>query len=274
MNRRKIPDNKLSDAHRHYQQVSAAIACFTANSQLQPTLAELSEQIKVSVDELTQSFEQWAGVLPTRFLQYLRKENDLAQLQQITGQQLFQYRPITPKAAADPASGLTIRYGIHSSLFGYCFIAANDDEICKLVFFDQLTEAKPVIAELTAHWRGATVVLDPKATEVLFQSMINPTDTNHLKLLLRGTPFQLEVWDALLYIPSGQLHSYQQVAEAIGRKSSVRAVATAIARNPVGFLVPCHRVIRSNGELNKYRWGAERKAAMIGWEARHKWVTI
>ena len=176
---------------------------------------------------------------------------------------------ITPGELRSMGAGLAIRYGVHESPFGECLLAATDRGICKLAFFDREKERRGLEAELRDEWANAMVVRDEAATAEIVRQVFAPDfrSKRPLHLLVKGTNFQIKVWEALLAIPRGSLMSYGTVAETVGAPRGARAVGSAIARNDIAYLIPCHRVIRSTGELSNYRWGAERKRALIAWES-------
>jgi AraC family transcriptional regulator, regulatory protein of adaptative response / methylated-DNA-[protein]-cysteine methyltransferase len=174
-------------------------------------------------------------------------------------------------------AGLQIHYGIHDTPFGKALIATTPRGVCNLHFLDA---ANPLTAEQTLRrsWSNAEIIHDVKATQplndVIFDASISRDSTTWtfreqkpLTLLVKGTNFQIQVWRALLNVPFGGMTTYQSVAEMIGRPTATRAVGTAVGNNPIGYLIPCHRVIRASGELGGYRWGLERKTAILGWEA-------
>lgn len=272
-----------SEQHAHYKIVERAITYLAANQREQPSLALVAKQVGLSESRLQRVFTDWAGVSPKQFLQFLTKEHakqalthapvlEAALASGLSGSGrlhdlMVRCESITPGEYKKQGAGLTIEYGAHSSPFGFCFIAVTSRGVCKLAFYDQQREHALLVDELQADWPNATLVHSPTATEYSFKQIFgNGQSGGDIKLLLKGTPFRLQVWEALLRIPSGQLLSYQQVADAIGKPNSVRAVASAIASNHIGYVIPCHRVIRNTGGLSEYRWGAYRKRSLIGWE--------
>ena len=171
---------------------------------------------------------------------------------------------MSPGELKTGGAGLRIRYGIHDTPFGKALIATTLRGICHLQF-DVDEQA------LQAEWANAEIVLDPQATQPLCDLIFNPGSYNErLTVWVKGTNFQVQVWRALLTIPFGEMTTYQRLAEQIGRPTAARAVGSAIGKNSIGYLIPCHRVIRESGELGGYRWGAERKTAILGWEASWK----
>ena len=166
-------------------------------------------------------------------------------------------------------SDLTIAYGFHPSPFGECFIAVTDRGICALSF-NKRAERKSVIKAFARDWTDARLREDQKATgayvEKIFNARRPKRNERPIRLLCRGTDFQIKVWEALLKVPKGSVVTYKTIAAEIGSPRAVRAVGTAIGKNPVAYLVPCHRVIRSAGGLGGYRWGISRKKAILGTE--------
>ena len=274
----------ITQDHANYQRIAQVIEYLAENKRSQPQLKELSAYVGLSSSHLQRVFSEWAGVSPKQFLQYLTKENaksllrnnsvlDSALLSGLSGSGrlhdlMVTYESVTPGEYRSSGVGLDIVHGTHSSPFGSCFIALTPRGICKLAFVDSENERLAVLKELESEWSHAFIEEDVQSTAVVCNRIFHneTNDDSDLKLILKGSPFQIEVWQALLKIPSGELASYQQVAESIGRPTSVRAVASAVARNKVAYLIPCHRVIRSTGVLNNYRWGGARKAAMVGRE--------
>lgn len=159
-------------------------------------------------------------------------------------------------------SGLKIYYGIHETPFGEALIAASDHGICALHFLDD----QPAIKKLHTDWASAEWIDDRQVTQPLIDQIFRSPD-QPLTVLVKGTNFQVQVWQALLRIPVGGVTTYQTIAHLIDRPSAVRAVGSAIGKNSIGYLIPCHRVIRESGALGGYRWGLNRKAAILAWEA-------
>ena len=179
---------------------------------------------------------------------------------------------VTPGQLKNRGAGLTIGFGIHPSPFGECLLAMTERGICWLSFIDP-NDRQAAIAELAQQWRAALLQERPEMTrpvaERIFPSSrpsAGAPATPSIDLFVQGTNFQINVWEALLTIPPGSVASYEEMARRIGAPTATRAVASAIARNPVSFLIPCHRVIRKSGAFGNYRWGAARKKALLGWE--------
>lgn len=276
---------EVNEQHENYLRIAQAIQYLQENHLDQPNLKELADVVGVSEYHFQRMFSEWAGVSPKQFLQYLTKENAKERLKEssvldaaidsgLSGPSrlhdlMISCEGVTPGEYKNWGKGVEIAYGIHSSPFGYCFIGITKRGVCKLAFYDSQAESMAARAELDVDWPEATIVENQNLTaEVAHQIFCDGDGTQKsLHLLLKGSPFQIKVWEAVLSIPQGQLHSYQQVANAMGKPTAVRAVASAVARNNIAYLIPCHRVIRSSGVLNNYRWGDVRKAAIIGREA-------
>lgn len=174
---------------------------------------------------------------------------------------------MTPGEYKNGGRSLTIRYSVEETLFGDVLVASTDRGVCAISF---LTETDSSEDSLKREFPEATFLKESdhhqKSAMKFFLKEERRSEPGNLQLCLKGTPFQLKVWEALLAIPEGDLKSYSELAEQIGKPKASRAVGSAIAKNPVACLIPCHRVIKSTGEFGNYRWGRTRKAAIIGWE--------
>lgn len=281
-----MDNHTSSKSSQHYQTIAAAITFLSDNHKNQPSLKQLADHVGLSEFHLQRVFSEWAGVSPKQFLQFLTKQDAKRRLQQhsvldaaldsgLSGSSrlhdlLVQTESVTPGEYRKMGGGLTIAYGVHTSPFGLCLVAATPRGVCKLAFFDQQEEQVKLLEELQNDWPQAVLVEDQNTTSAYAENIFKQSSADSrqpLRAVLKGSPFQIQVWEALLRIPDGQLCSYQQLAESINKPTASRAVASAVAANRLGYLIPCHRVIRSTGALNNYRWGEQRKAAIIGWEA-------
>ena len=186
---------------------------------------------------------------------------------------------MTPGEYKKKGEGLAIHYGFHDTPFGRCLLAATDRGICALRFVGEAGDSvydadgteETTIAQLRDEWPAAMITENSAKTQPLIEQIFHRTPdgtSRPLTLLIKGTNFQVNVWKALMAIPPGALVAYQTVAEEIGKPKAVRAVASAVANNPIGYVIPCHRVISKAGHIHKYRWGETRKKAIIGWEAQ------
>jgi AraC family transcriptional regulator of adaptative response/methylated-DNA-[protein]-cysteine methyltransferase len=179
------------------------------------------------------------------------------------------FEAVTPGEYKRRGEGVAIHYGFHPTPFGDCLLAQTARGICALRFVG-VGERENALAELKREWPLASFAADGEGTGTAVERLFAPTDgegKQPFHLYLKGTNFQVQVWQALLAIPEGSLVSYGDVAGAIGRPSAARAAASAVAKNPIGYLIPCHRVISQSGQIHQYRWGSTRKRALVGWEA-------
>lgn len=271
-----------------YAYVAEAIRYLGANFQRQPSLDELSAHLAVSPYHLQRLFSRWAGISPKRFVQFLTVEHakqalvgaqsvlDASWNSGLSGpgrlHDLFvTVEAVTPGEFKSGGRGLRISYGFHPSPFGACLLGVTERGICSLAFVDPGREAVE-LGELRARWPAASLVEEREETASVLARVFpdgGGLPRQPLHLLLKGTNFQVKVWDALLRIPPGALCSYEDVAQAVGRPTAARAVGGAVGSNRIGYLIPCHRVIRKSGIVSNYYWGPVRKRAMIGWEAAH-----
>jgi len=269
-----------------YRRIEKAILFLEQNVHRQPGLKEIAAALNLSEYHFQRLFTRWAGISPKRFLQFLTVEH-AKQAMKSTGSLLdVTYRVglsssgrlhdlfvnvegMTPGEYRAQGEHLTIRYGFHPTPFGECLIAVTERGISNLIFIPEGGRDK-IERELKKHWRHADMREDASATRVYAERIFgNPGPDAGLEVFLRGTNFQIKVWQALLMIPLGSVASYETIAEKIGQPRSVRAVANAVGRNPVAYLIPCHRVIRKSGMIGGYRWGSVRKKAILSWEASH-----
>ncbi len=271
--------------HRDYQRVAQAIRFLCEHYREQPTLAVLSDHLDLSEYHLQRLFSRWAGVSPKQFMQHLTREDarrrlrnssvlDAAHAVGLSGggrlhDLMVRCEGVTPGEYKYGGKGLTIVYGNHITPFGDCLLASTGKGICKLAFYDTPEQRELLVEELYEEWPEASLNEGKAQTATLVEQIFTSVDESAqpLSLLMKGSPFQLQVWQALLRIPCGEVLAYADVAELLGRPEASRAVASAIARNRIGYLIPCHRVIRSSGEFSQYRWGSERKQAMLVREA-------
>jgi len=229
-------------------------------------------------------FTEWAGVSPKKFLQYLTVQHAkelLAQKQHSVFDAAYEtglsgtgrlhdlfvnIEGMTPGEYRNGGENLTIRYSKQECRFGKYLVASTGKGISNLFFFED--QAANEVAALQACWPNAKLVAGVDEDQQKIIDFFNDaTDPSTIKLHLKGTPFQLKVWHALLHIPQGDVATYGGIAQHIDQPAASRAVGTAIGSNPVGFIIPCHRVIKSIGQTGGYRWGATRKKAMLAWES-------
>jgi AraC family transcriptional regulator, regulatory protein of adaptative response / methylated-DNA-[protein]-cysteine methyltransferase len=268
----------------NYNRIAEAIDYIKTNFKKQPTLDEVAEEIHVSPFHFQRLFSEWAGTTPKKFLQYisvehaknLLKENhatlfDAAYETGLSGtsrlHDLFiNIEGMTPAEYKNGGKDLHINYSFAESPFGNLLVASTQKGICYMAFHEDENIAWE---ELKQKFPNAsfTKKLDMLQQNALFIFQNDWGKLHEIKLHLKGTAFQLKVWETLLKIPMGQLATYGTIAEKIKSPNASRAVGTAIGSNPVAFLIPCHRVIQSSGNFGGYMWGPVRKTAIIGWEA-------
>jgi AraC family transcriptional regulator of adaptative response/methylated-DNA-[protein]-cysteine methyltransferase len=268
----------------NYQRIADAINYIRLNFKEQPNLDEVAEKVSLSPFHFQRMFTEWAGISPKKFLQYLSVEYaksilkekqatlfDAAFATGLSGtgrlHDLFiNIEGMTPAEYKNGGKALSINYSFAESPFGNIIVASTPKGICYLAFADDQEQA---FGHLQAQFPNAAYhqVVDMTQQNALFIFKRDWSKLSTIKLHLKGTAFQLKVWEALLKIPMGGLYSYGLLAQDIQLPNASRAVGSAIGDNPVAFLIPCHRVIRSTGEFGQYHWGATRKSAIIGWEA-------
>ncbi len=267
-----------------YNRIADAIDYLKKNFKSQPGLDELAKQVHLSPFHFQRLFTEWAGISPKKFLQFLTVEYAKSILKEKkaslfdtafetglsgTGRlhDLFiNIEGMTPGEFKNGGEQLSINYSFAESPFGDIIVASTPKGVCHLAFADDKKEA---LKELKlrfprASWRQVVDMIQQSALYVFKQDWNKP---EQVKLHVKGTAFQLKVWQALLEIPSGDLSTYSRLADKIQHPGGARAVGTAIGDNPVAFLIPCHRVIKSTGGFGDYHWGSTRKTAIIGWEA-------
>lgn len=271
-----------------YDRIEAAIRFIDGRYRAQPALDEIASQVHLSIYHFQRLFRRWAGVSPKRFLQYLtvchaqrllRQSASLLDASHDAGLSgsgrlhdlLVNMHAVTPGEWKHLGAGLTITYGFHASPFGECLVAATERGICSLAFTaaGSSTQAEK---DLKALWPGARFRRSEAATRPAISRIFGQRKRGQAQpvdLFVRGSNFQIKVWEALMRIPPGAVISYHGLAERLGKPRAARAVARAVAENPVAILIPCHRVIRSTGAFGGYHWGETRKKAILGWESAH-----
>ncbi len=269
----------------NYLRIEKAIQFLESNFQRQPSLQEIAKSVHLSEFHFQRLFSDWVGISPKRFLQFLTKEYAKSLLKQPTNLLQVTYESglsspgrlhdlfvaceaVTPGEYKNNGALLNIEYGFHSTQFGECLLAVTDRGICGLDFV-QDTGRDFELDSLRRRWFNADFQPNPERTGKLVEQIFGVSGEKKppLHVFLKGTNFQVKVWEALLRIPFADVVSYEDIADYIGKPKAVRAVANAIGRNPVPFLIPCHRVIRKIGEWGGYGEGKARKQIIIGWEA-------
>ena len=279
-----IENIELTEQSRDYARIERAISFLEENYLDQPELETVAAAAGLSAAHFQRMFKRWAGISPKRFVQYLplaharQRLADSASVLDTTYDaglsgpgrlhDLFvTYEAMTPGDYKQGGSGVEIVYGIHPSPFGPCFIGQTERGVCALGFAEDDVSPEP-LQDFQRRWQNAIFIHDKARTGATAALIFSPSG-GRLELDLRGTNFQLKVWEALLRIPPGAVVSYGGLADALDKSGAARAVGSAVAANPVSYLIPCHRVIRKSGHFHNYYWGPERKRAMLAWEAAH-----
>lgn len=276
---------RVFDSEGNYARIERAIAFLRAHHTEQPELRDLAAHIQLSESHAQRLFSRWAGISPKRFLQFLTVEHakrqmgrtdDLLSLSLESGlsgpgrlHDLFvNMEAMSPGEFRQAATGMPMRYGFGETPFGPALVVSTSRGICHLSFVRPADRAVAVDT-LRQAWPEARLEEDPEGSRVLLARVFSPQPAvdGGLTLWVSGTNFQIQVWRALLRIPFAGMLSYQQLAGLIGQPRAARAVGSAVARNRIAFLVPCHRVLRGSGDFGEYHWGTARKAAICGWEA-------
>ncbi len=272
-----------------YERIGAALRYLQRNRRRNVPLREIADSVGLSEYHFQRLFTRWTGVSPKRFAGYLTLDYARSLLRDATSVLDTTYAAglsspsrlhdlfvtidaVTPGEFKSGGRDLTIEYGDHPCPFGRCLLGVTERGVCWLSFADSADHADG-LDQLRATWPAANLRENTRRTTRVAQRIFAPSGRRTgtpLSVLVGGTNFQLKVWEALLRIPPGRLVTYGDVATAIGRATSARAVGNAVGANRVSFLIPCHRVIRSMGVISSYRWGPERKRAILAWEAaRH-----
>ena len=269
-----------------YDLIRSAIVFLTERRQEQPELEDLADHLGLSAGGCQKLFKRWCGLSPKAFLQALtidharRMLDGSASLLETslevglsgTGRlhDLFvDHEGMTPGDYKRRGLGLDIAFGFHPSPFGVALVMATNRGICGLAFADDEAEQQAALDDMTRRWPAARFHRDPAATKDLANRIFSPMThegEREVRLVLIGTDFEVRVWEALLNIPVGKAVTYSDIASHLGQPTASRAVGSAVGRNPISFVVPCHRVLRKDGGLGGYHWGVTRKRALIGWE--------
>jgi len=275
--------DELPSPARQYAVVARAIDYLRANALHQPTLAEVAAAVHMSEFHLQRVFAAWAGISPKRFLQYLTKEYarqalrttvDLLSVTEASGLSsasrlhdlMVTCEAMTPGEIKRGGAGVVLGFGCGATPFGEALVGWTARGLCYLAFLDDDEAIR--LAELASQWPAAKRERDDaQARQWLDQVFAATPQRGSLHLVLRGTNFQIKVWEALLKVEPSRMVSYTQLAQLVGTPRAQRAVGSALAANTIGYLIPCHRVIRESGDFGRYRWGSERKTAMLAWEA-------
>jgi AraC family transcriptional regulator of adaptative response/methylated-DNA-[protein]-cysteine methyltransferase len=277
----------LDERAEAYVTIAAALDWLRAQADGQPSLHDLSDYVGLSEFHLQKVFARWAGISPKRFLQHLARDRARAAL--MAGDDMLSASmaaglsgpgrlhdlmvtldAVTPGEMKSGGAGLVITWGLASTPFGVALLAESPRGLVKLAFLASEDHLTP-LAELKCDWPAAQLKQsDTQAVSTATRLFAHYSAPEPVHLFVRGTQFQLKVWNALLKVPEGRLTTYGELAASLGQPTAARAVGSAVGANPIALLIPCHRVIRADGGLGGYRWGETRKQAVIGVElAQH-----
>ena len=273
---------------RDYDLVRRAIAFLSGAWEEQPTLERLAEHIGLSPAHTQRLFKRWCGLSPKEFVQAVTIDHarvllagsasvlDAAHEVGLSGagrlHDLFvDHEAMTPGDYKRRGEGLDIAYGFHASPFGEALLLATERGVAGLAFVDEDKgqSRAEALADMTRRWPSARFVEAPERTAAHAVRIFDPgawMPEQPVRLVLIGTDFEVRVWETLLRIPMGRAVTYGDIARHLGQPTASRAVGSAVGRNPISFVVPCHRVLRGDGNLGGYHWGLTRKKALIGWE--------
>jgi AraC family transcriptional regulator of adaptative response/methylated-DNA-[protein]-cysteine methyltransferase len=271
-----------------YERVEKVLRHLQSGYLAQPSLKDLARVAGLSESHFQRLFTRWTGTTPKSFVQYLtaaRAKQLLLESRDLLSTSLdaglsgpgrlhdlmISVEAMTPGEIKAQGEGVEIKTGVHETPFGLCLIGITKRGVCHLAFFDS-SEAS-ALHELKTAWPKATIKSAKAETAKTVKRIFAQSGKRNISLLVRGTPFQIKVWEALLRIPEGALVSYSHLAESVGSAGASRAVGSAVGRNAIAFLIPCHRVIRETGVIGDYRWGSARKRAVLAWEQARKETT-
>lgn len=273
------------DEHQlNYLRIEQAIRFLEENFRLQPELDVVAEKVHVSPFHFQRIFTEWAGISPKRFLQFLtvdflkdrlQETKNLIEAAEVAGlssqsrvYDLFTtLEAVTPQEYKQRGAGIRIDYGFHPTPFGHCLLGVTERGICWLSFLTPDQDPQSELESLKGHWHNSVFHEDLTLTAVFIRDIFDQNaDKKKLHLFVKGTNFQVKVWEALLRIQSGHVTTYQGIAQGIQNPKALQAVGSAVGSNHIAYLIPCHRVIRKDGILGEYRWSSARKKGIIGWE--------
>ncbi len=270
------------DSHRHYRIVEQAIRFIRSHFDSQPTLSEIAAAVHMSEHHLQRVFSEWAGISPKRFLQFVTKQAAIDALKNTSNlieashnlglsgsgrlhDLMVTCEAMTPGEMKKAGEGVCIQFGVASTPFGEAVLGWTGRGVCYLQFVEN--QKQTLIDDLHSQWPKAIFTLNHQEAALLSQKIFaSQLERGNIHLVLKGTNFQVKVWEAMINTRPSQQLSYSQVSQLIGSPKASRAVGTALGNNTIGYLIPCHRVIKSNGEMGNYRWGTDRKATILAWE--------
>lgn len=275
-----------AEAAEHYEIVRRTLKRITEDWREQPSLEQLAGEAGLQPIQLQRVFSRWAGLTPKQFLQAITLDHAKALLRDsasvldasyevgLSGSSRLHdlfvtHEAMTPGDYRNRGAGLKIAYGFHPSPFGQVLVMATDKGLAGLGFADPGGEEE-ALTDMCDRWPAAQFVPDQDATATYSDRVFDPDKWQQdqpLNVVMIGTDFEIRVWQTLLRIPMGQATTYSDIATSIGNPKASRAVGTAVGRNPISFVVPCHRVLAKGGKLGGYHWGLTRKRAILGWES-------
>jgi AraC family transcriptional regulator of adaptative response/methylated-DNA-[protein]-cysteine methyltransferase len=284
-----LPHDDFYGLWKDYLRIEQAILYLDGNFREQPTLSEIARSVHLSEYHFHRLFKRWAGITPKQFLQFLTIEyaknllNESRSLLEVTYNSglssisrlhdLFvTIDAVTPGEFKKKGGGLTIVYGVHLTPFGKCLLSVTERGICGLSFVTE-KNLEQSVKNLMKEWAGARFIENADITRSYIDTIFVPSskgDRRKLNLFLKGTNFQIKIWQALLSIPPEYVLSYEDIAQSDSSFDGLKTIGEAVMTNPVAYVIPCHRVIHRIGIVGPYRWGTARKRAMLGWEAAQK----
>jgi len=276
----------INETDINYSRIEKAIQYLEENFQRQPELDEVAEKVHLSPFHFQRIFTDWAGISPKRFLQFLTVDFLKTKLEQskniveaadaagLSSQSrvydLFTtLEAVTPHEYKQKGSGIRVEYGIHETPFGLCLIGVTERGICWLSFISTDQDPKYELEKMKEHWHNSVFHQEQQLSKAFIDQIFyreGAKAQRKLHVFVKGTNFQIKVWEALLRIPMGDVTTYQGIAQQIQSPKAMQAVGSAVGSNHVAYLIPCHRVIRKDGILGEYRWSSTRKKSIIGWE--------
>ena len=276
----------LEIAAADYEIVRRAVEYVNLRFRDQPEVEEIARASGVHPRALTELFRRWCGLTPKDFLQAVtidaarrvltESDNvlDAAYELGLSGpgrlHDLFVvHESMSPGEWKTGGAGLVVRYGFHASPFGSALAMVTPRGLCGLAFADE-GEEDAALADMRRRWPNAIYIEDPVATaayaaRIFDRGAWSPDDP--LRIVFIGTDFEVKVWETLMRIPLGKATTYSSIAQCVEKPKAARAIGAAVGKNPMSFVVPCHRVLGKNGDLTGYHWGLTRKRAILGWEA-------
>ncbi|MAT01235.1 MAG: 6-O-methylguanine DNA methyltransferase [Rhodobacteraceae bacterium] len=265
----------------HYQTINRAITFIRSTLIQQPKLEQIAGSVGMSPYHFQRVFTEWVGMSPKRYQEYLtlgfskellQKRHTLLDVTLNMGlsgtsrlHDLFiKWEAMTPGEYALNGAGVEINWGFFDSPFGQMLAMATKRGLCGLGFVGESSKTV-IFDDFKSRWPNAVYIENKVILKSLIETLVIGKGTINIHLI--GAPFQIKVWEALMNIPTGFVTTYSDIAKAIDNKAAVRAVGTAVGKNPISWLIPCHRVLRKNGELGGYHWGIDLKTALLARES-------